>query len=121
MKLCRECGAALLSKCLCRSLLAALCGFLLGTGLTSLWHWSARASLGLSLSTSYVSWSLFWGWHYGTRTWQRVYARLQHWFQIEALALSLLLFIRVGAALVVGICGGGSLRTWQAIRMLRRG
>ncbi len=120
MKLCRECGAALLSKCLYRSLLAAICGFLLGTGLTSFWHWSTRASLGLSLSTSYVSWSSYWGWHYGASMWLRLYERLRQWLRLEIFALALLALIRTVAALVVGVCGGGGLKAWLALRRLHQ-
>jgi hypothetical protein len=120
VQLCRECGAALLSKCLCRSLLAAVCGFLLGTGLTSFWHWSTRASLGFSLSGGYVLWSIFWGWHYGAGAWQRLYERLRQLLRLEIIALVLLALIRTGAALVVGVCGGGGLKAWQAMRRLRQ-
>ncbi len=119
-KLCRECGVILLRTCLLRSLLVAGGGILLGTGLTSFWHWSPRASLGLSLSTGYVSWSFFWGWHCGARTWQNMYERMRHWLRIEALVLALLLFMRVGAALVLGVCGGSGLKAWRAIRKLRQ-
>ena len=123
VKLCRECGAALLSKCLHRSLLAAICGFLLGTGFASFWHWSTRAVLGVSLSTSYVAWSLFWGWHYGASTWQRVYEILRRGLRLEIFALALLALIRILAALVVGVCGGGiglCLSTMRSFRRLNR-
>ncbi|MEK7726813.1 MAG: hypothetical protein AAB354_00300 [candidate division KSB1 bacterium] len=120
VKLCRECGVILLRQCLRRSLLVACGGILLGTGLTSFWHWSLRASLGLTLTTGYVSWSFFWGWHCGALTWQSMYERLRHWLRIEALALSFLLVIRICAAIMLGICGGAGLQTWRTIRKLRQ-
>lgn len=120
IKLCRECGAALLSKCLRRSLHAAFCGLLLGTCLASFWHWSTRAGLGFSLSGGYVTWSMFWGWHYGASTWQRLYERLQKWFRLEVFALVLLALIRIAAALVLGVCGGGGWKAWRVMRMLRQ-
>ncbi|MGH7494178.1 MAG: hypothetical protein ACREOO_17525 [bacterium] len=74
----------------------------------------------VTLMSSYVSWSAFWGWHVGEEKWESVYLALKKVLRLNVLIVVLLTIIRMFAALIVGVVGGNFRQFFEAIYVLQK-
>jgi len=115
-----RCGLHLLKFRCVQSLLFGLCGGACAWAVASArLHSDSRVCL-IALTSSYVSWAAFWGWHVNGSKWPAVHAALKRILRVETVSILLLLKVRILAALLLGLGGYGFQQTWKAVQLLRK-
>lgn len=119
--LCHRCGVDFFFKRASSSLWFGFCGGLFGLSIASARLHSHVMLALITVSSSYVLWSAYWGWHIDTRRWFAVYHTLLKTLRLTFICIPLLLLVRVLAAFMQGVAGGAMRQMQQALHVLLKG